>query len=146
MAKTIHGWNDIPAGYVQEEDLHLAPVWLRVMARIKVVEKFAYPIAVKKGLVKRWKIQPSEIEPDFFWADGIQYFNTQYPGFQHGSAIEFEMKPTRFNFPLALLRIFSILLIIKSFISVIFSGIFATRWGQNKKSEYMKAKIAASKF
>ena len=76
MAKTIHGWNDIPAGYVQEEDLHLAPVWLRVMARIKVVEKFAYPIAVKKGLVKRWKIQPSEIEPDFFlggWNSIFQY-------------------------------------------------------------------------
>lgn len=145
MTKTIHGWNDIPAGYVQEEDFHLAPVWLRVLARIKLVEKFAYPIAVKKGLVKRWKIEPSEFEPEFFWSEGIQYFNTQYPGMQQGSKIEFEMKRTRFNIPFNLLRIFSILLIIKSFFSLLFTGMFATRWGRNRKSEYMKAKITASK-
>lgn len=146
MTRTIRGWNDIPAGYVQEEDFHLAPVWLRVMARIKFVEKFAYPIAVKKGLVKRWKIEPSDLEADFFWSDGIQYFNSQYPGIQHGSAIEFELKPTRFNIPFTLLKFFSIFLIIKSLISVLFTGMFATRWGRNKKSQYMKAKIAASKI
>ena len=145
MAKTIHGWNDIPAGYVQEEDFHLAPVWLRAMARIKIVEKFAYPIAVKKGLVKRWKIEPSEFEADFFWSDGIQYINSQYPGIQHGSEIEFELKKTRFNTPFAILKIYSILLIFKSFFNVLFNGMFSTRWGRNKKTEYMKAKIAASK-
>lgn len=145
MAKTIRGWNDIPTGYVQDVDFHLAPLWLRVLARTTFFEKYAYPIAVKKGLVKRWKIEADAVEPDFFWSNGIQYFNTEYPGFKHGSPIEFNMKKTRVQVPFFILQLISIFMLIKSFIQILFFGIFGTKWGRDKKSEYIKAKISNSR-
>ena len=143
MSRIIRGWNDIPEGYVQEEDLHLAPLWLRTLARIKYFEKFAYPAAVKKGLVRRWKIQPNPAEPEFFWSDGIQYLNSEYPGFLFGTPIEVKMKKTSFPLPFFLLRIASYFLLLWSFISASFFELFATKWGRNRKSEYMKSKISA---
>ena len=145
MTKTIHGWNDIPAGYVQEVDFHLAPIWLRALARTTYFERFAYPIAVKKGLVKRWKIEPDEVKPEFFWSDGIQYFNADYPGFKHSSPIEFEMKKTRIKFPFFILRLISILILTKTFTQILFFGLFGTKWGRDRKTTYIKEKINAQK-
>jgi hypothetical protein len=145
MTKIIRGWNDIPEGYVQEEDFHLAPLWLRTLARIKYFEKFAYPAAVKKGLVRRWKIEPDENAPEFSWSDGIQYLNSEYPGFKYGSPIEVKMKKTKIPLPFFLLRIASFFLLLWSFITAPFFTLFATKWGRNRKSEYMKSKISAQK-
>ena len=145
MAKIIHGWNDIPIGYVQEEEFHLAPIWLRTLARIKYLEKYAYPIAVKKGLVKRWKIEPNKGAPEFSWSEGIQYINSQYPGFSYGSPIEIQLKKNNFELSRFPIRIISILFILKSVLGSFISSIFSTKWGRNRKTTYIKAKIAESK-
>jgi hypothetical protein len=143
---TIRGWNDIPEGFVQEEDFHLGPIWLRFLARIKIVERFAYPIAVKKGLVKRWRIHPNESDQTSFWEDGIEYMCGEYPGFTSRDSIEFGMKRTNYLTPIIFLRLFAIVLVAKNIIRGIFGGLYSTRWGLNRKSEYMKARIAASKM
>lgn len=145
MAKIIHGWNDIPIGYVQEEEFHLAPIWLRTLARIKYFEKYAYPIAIKKGLVKRWKIEPDKSAPEFSWSEGIQYINAQYPGLSYGSPIEIQFKKSNYEFSRFPLRFFSILIILKSVLGVLISGVFSTKWGRNRKTTYIKSKIAKSK-
>ena len=145
MSITIRGWNDIPKGYVQEEDFHLGPLWLRFLARIKIIERFAYPIAIKKGLVKRWRIYPNSHGPKSFWEDGIEYLGAEYPGFANGGSIEFDMKRTKYRFPVFALRLFTIGLFAKAIISGILGGIFSTRWGSNRKTEHMKQKIASSK-
>ena len=142
MARKIHGWNDIPRGYVQEEDFHLAPFWLRVLARIKILERFAYPIAISKGLVKRWKIEPSADAPEFYWSDGIQYINKTYPGFNHGNKIEtFAIKRTSKRIPFGFLKIWGLFWMSQKVFSQVFSGFYSTRWGRAMKSDYVKAKI-----
>ena len=145
MSRKIHGWNDIPSDYIQEEDFHLAPKWLRVLARTKFIEKFAYPIAVKKGLVRRWKIQPNPSEPEFFWADGIQHLNCEYPGFKHGAPIEIKLQKSRIVIPFIILRIMSFFMTIGSFVWRSLFAPFETKWGRNRKSEYVKFKISTNK-
>lgn len=145
MARIIRGWNDIPDGYVQEEDFHLAPLWLRILARITFFEKYAYPIAAKKGLIKRWRIEPIDNCPEFFWRDGIKYINTTYPGFNHGSSIQIDMKKFKIKLPSFLIVAFSFLISILVFIKTLIMSPFRTKWGSNKKTSYIKAKIASSK-
>lgn len=145
MSKIIRGWNDIPEGYVQEEDFHLAPLWLRALARTRFLEKYAYPMAIKRGLVRRWKIEPEENGPEFSWLDGIQYMNSQYPGYSYGSPIEFQMKKTPIKIPFFLMQAYAFLQMFKSFLSAVIGGIFATRWGRARKTTYMKQKILTAK-
>lgn len=140
---TIRGWNDIPEDYVQEEDFHLGPLWLRILARIKIIERFAYPIAVKKGLVRRWRIYPNANDPKSYWEDGIEYLGGEYPGFAKGGAIEFNMKRTKYKFPVLFLRLFTFGLFVKAIISGVFGGLYSTRWGSNRKTEHMREKIAS---
>jgi|DEB19_MinimDraft_3_1074340.scaffolds.fasta_scaffold118016_2 hypothetical protein len=145
MAITIRGWNDIPEGYVQDEDFHLGPLWLRFIARIKIFERLAYPIAVNKGLVKRWKITPNANDPKSYWENGIEYLGGEYPGFAKSGAIEIEMKRTKFKFPVFILRLLAIGLFAKAIINGVFGGLYSTRWGSNRRTEHMKAKIASSR-
>lgn len=145
MARIIRGWNDIPDGYVQEEDFHLAPLWLRILARITFFEKYAYPFAVKKGLIKRWRIEPIDNGPEFFWRDGIKYINATYPGFSHGSPIEIKINKSKIYLPSFLIIAFSFLVSISVFIKTLVLSPFRTKWGSNKKTSYIKAKIASSK-
>ena len=145
MAITIRGWNDIPEGCVQEEYLHLGPLWLRFLARIKIIERFAYPIAVKKGLVKRWKITPDADDPKSYWEDGVEYLGGEWPGIGIGGAIEFEMKRSRFPIPFFILRIIGTIRLFVTVFSLIIGGIASTRWGRNRKGEYMKKLIQESK-
>lgn len=45
----LAGWNDIPEGYQPWFEIDRAPLWLRWWFRTPVVEKFAYPVAVRRG-------------------------------------------------------------------------------------------------
>jgi hypothetical protein len=145
MSITIRGWNDIPEGYVQDEDFHLGPLWLRILARIKIIERFAYPIAVKKGLVKRWKIYPVSTDPNSYWEQGIEYVGGEYPGFANSGAIEFKMKRTKYKFPVFVLRLITVGLFVRAIINGVLGGIYKTRWGSNRKTAHVKEKIAAYK-
>ena len=46
----IAGWDDIPIGFGAIFNFDLAPLWLKALSRTPFVERFAYPIALRKGL------------------------------------------------------------------------------------------------
>ena len=45
----LDGWNYIPRGYGLSWDLSGAPLWLRVWFRIPLLDRFAYPVVVRRG-------------------------------------------------------------------------------------------------
>ena len=48
---TILGWNDYRDGFYHRHDFESAPIWLRILATTPFLERFAYPIGVKKNYV-----------------------------------------------------------------------------------------------
>jgi hypothetical protein len=46
----LNGWNYIPDGYGMAVDAAAAPVWLRIWFRVPFLDRFSYPIMVKRGL------------------------------------------------------------------------------------------------
>lgn len=50
----VVGWNDIPDEVFAKFDFWKCPTWLRTLARIPILEIFAYPIIVKKGFATIW--------------------------------------------------------------------------------------------
>ncbi len=46
----MEGWNHIPHGYGAIFNFESGPAWLRIWIQIPFVDRFAYPIAVRKGL------------------------------------------------------------------------------------------------
>lgn len=45
----LEGWNHIPHGYAAEFDLEHAPRWLRVWFNCPFLDRFAYPVVVRRG-------------------------------------------------------------------------------------------------
>jgi len=45
----LEGWNSVPRGYGATFDLSSAPVWLRIWFAVPLVDRFAYPVAVRRG-------------------------------------------------------------------------------------------------
>ncbi len=46
----LTGWNVLPAGYGARFDTAAAPLWLRLLYRTPVVDRFAHPLLVRRGL------------------------------------------------------------------------------------------------
>ena len=46
----LDGWNVIPDGYGARFEVDDAPRWLRLLYRTPFVDRFAYPLLVKRGL------------------------------------------------------------------------------------------------
>jgi hypothetical protein len=46
----LDGWNSIPIGYGATFDVAAAPLWLRLLFQAPFVDRFAYPLLVKRGL------------------------------------------------------------------------------------------------
>jgi hypothetical protein len=44
------GWKDAPRGHGARLDLRAAPLWLRVLEATPFVDRFAYPLLVRRGL------------------------------------------------------------------------------------------------
>jgi len=71
------GWVDIPRGYGAEFDLRDAPWWLRFWFRMPFLDRFAYPVVVRRGygwlaahpgnelgpVTGGWKVRPDGYEP-----------------------------------------------------------------------------------
>lgn len=49
-AVRLAGWNDIPRGYGARFEVERAPLWLRVLFATPFVDRFAYPLLVRRGL------------------------------------------------------------------------------------------------
>jgi hypothetical protein len=45
----LEGWNHIPTGYGADFDVEAAPRWLRIWFRTPFLDRFAYPLMVKRG-------------------------------------------------------------------------------------------------
>ena len=45
----LDGWNSIPRGYGVRLDVDAAPIWLRVLFRTPFIDRFAYPLLVRRG-------------------------------------------------------------------------------------------------
>ena len=45
----LDGWNYIPKGYGLGWDLREAPLWLRFWFRTPFLDRFAYPVVIRRG-------------------------------------------------------------------------------------------------
>jgi len=72
---SIVGWNDASINSVTEIDFKSSPLWIRLLALTPVVEKFAYPIAVRRGYGTIWISNDSAIDVDIFKSQGWQVKN-----------------------------------------------------------------------
>jgi len=63
---TLKPWSEIPADFYPEFNFHRGPLWLRVLARTPVLDRYAYPIAMKKGLCDLWPTnEQASLDDDF---------------------------------------------------------------------------------
>lgn len=46
----LEGWNHIPEGYGARFDVRHAPRWLRLLFHTPFIDRFAYPLLVKRDL------------------------------------------------------------------------------------------------
>ncbi|HVB27485.1 MAG TPA: hypothetical protein VNE21_06190 [Mycobacteriales bacterium] len=76
----LEGWNHIPRGYGATFDLDGAPRWLRVLFITPFVDRFAYPVLVRRGhgwltrhpgwpaqgcgpVTGGWQLRPDDYQP-----------------------------------------------------------------------------------
>lgn len=57
----LEGWNHIPAGYGARFDVKAAPLWLRMLFHTPFIDRFAYPLLVRRG---RGYLQASPLPPE----------------------------------------------------------------------------------
>lgn len=46
----LEGWNHIPKGYGATFGVAEAPTWLRLLHRIPFIDRFSFPLLVRRGL------------------------------------------------------------------------------------------------
>jgi hypothetical protein len=46
----LEGWNRVPRGGVATFDWGRAPLWIKVVRRIPIVDRFCYPVMVRRSL------------------------------------------------------------------------------------------------
>jgi hypothetical protein len=74
----LAGWNDIPRGYGAEFDLAQAPLWLRAWFKTPLLDRFAYPVAVRRGygwLTKQPTLDAAPIGDDGWQVRPDDYVN-----------------------------------------------------------------------
>lgn len=65
-------WDDTPRNYYANFNFHRGPYWLLILARTPILDRFAYPIALKKGLGEMWPaIEGAQLPDDFEKGDWI---------------------------------------------------------------------------
>jgi hypothetical protein len=72
---SLLGWDDASINSVTEIDFKSSPFWIRLLALTPVIEKYAYPIAVRRGYGTIWISNDSEIDIDLFISQGWQVKN-----------------------------------------------------------------------
>ncbi len=67
---SLTGWDDASLNLVTEIDFKSSPFWVRFLALTPVVEKYAYPVAVRRGFGTIWISKDSGVDIDIFLAQG----------------------------------------------------------------------------
>ena len=52
----IDGWNNLPGGYGLHWDLERAPTWLRIWFATPVLDRFAFPVLIRRHVA--WLVPP----------------------------------------------------------------------------------------
>jgi hypothetical protein len=66
------GWNDSSLDFYTEIDFKSTPSWIRFLALTPVLEKYAYPVAVRRGFGTIWISQNSARDIDVYLFQGWQ--------------------------------------------------------------------------
>ena len=67
---SVLGWNDIPEEAFAKFDFWKCPTWIRTLARVPIIEIFAYPLIVKKGFATIWIPKSCAFETGRFESKG----------------------------------------------------------------------------
>jgi hypothetical protein len=67
---SVLGWNDIPEEAFAKFDFWKCPTWIRTLARVPIIEIFAYPLIVKKGFATIWIPKSCTFETGRFESKG----------------------------------------------------------------------------
>jgi hypothetical protein len=65
----LDGWNFVPRGYGLVVEARGGPLWLRALLRAPVVDRFGYPLAVRRGVfclypIPDWPADDTDEVPD----------------------------------------------------------------------------------
>ena len=69
---SLVGWNDSSIDFYTEIDFKSAPSWIRFLALTPVLEKYAYPVAVRRGFGTIWISEDSARDIDVYLVQGWQ--------------------------------------------------------------------------
>jgi hypothetical protein len=69
---SLVGWNDSSLDFYTEFDFKSTPFWIRFLALTPVIEKYAYPVAVRRGFGTIWISEDSARDIDIYLVQGWQ--------------------------------------------------------------------------
>jgi len=69
---SLVGWDDASLDSLTEIDFKSSPFWVRLLALTPVFEKYAYPIAVRRGFGTIWIPKDSAADLSIFLVEGWQ--------------------------------------------------------------------------
>ena len=69
---SLVGWNDSSLDFYTEIDFKSTSFWIRFLALTPVVEKYAYPVAVRRGFGTIWISEESARDIDLYLVQGWQ--------------------------------------------------------------------------
>jgi len=98
----ITGWDDVPSDALTKFNFHNTSLWLRALARVPFFERYAYPIAVKRGLGTIWFPEISDINFEKFRNVGWKVNNgmpSDHELFLQGSKALLTQRPSSFRKP-----------------------------------------------
>lgn len=98
----ITGWDDIPSNAISKFNFHNTSLWLRALARVPFFERYAYPIAVKRGLGTIWFPGTSDNDLDYFLNVGWKVkkgLPSDHELFLQGSKAFLTHRPSSFRRP-----------------------------------------------
>ena len=99
---SITGWDDAPSDAIIRFNFHNSSLWLRALARVPFFERYAYPIAVKRGLGTIWFPEISESNFEDFLQAGWKVKHglpTELDLFLQGSKAYLTQSPAPFRKP-----------------------------------------------
>ncbi len=95
-------WDQLPDNYLTDFQFENGPKWLRTLALTPYFERFAYPIAIKRGLGVIWCSQAKETEIQTLKSWGWKVLTTEKTNeerFFEGSLALLTNHPRRGKFP-----------------------------------------------
>lgn len=99
---SITGWDDAPSDAIIKINFHNSSLWLRALARVPFFERYAYPVAVKKGLGTIWFQEISESNFEVFLKAGWKVkcgIPSDHEFFLQGSKAFLTQSPRSFKRP-----------------------------------------------